>query len=373
VTSDLRRLLGYYGLTVATACFAVGALVQNLVSPTVVINSTRFDRGSDAVIAGTLCAVVVLVALRGRLGISAPLSALVLLGISSIAAQAWMIDSPFMYLLATLLCGMTGYMATGRMGQVSLIVLFAVGSFIAWERPLRNVGTWLLVLVYLSIAWVVGGLIRRQLAREQDAAVAEERRRLARELHDVIAHSVSVMTVQTGAVRRLLRPEQERERDALLSVERTGREALAEMRRLVGLLKEEDAGLTYAPQPGIRTLDSLLGTVRDAGLPVELEVEGKQHELPPGLDLTAFRVVQESLTNALKYAGPARAWVRVLWSDDALRIEVENDGRDAGSGKGHGQAGMRERVGLYGGRLETGPRAGGGYVVRAYLPIGGDA
>ena len=137
-----------------------------------------------------------------------------------------------------------------------------------------------------------------------DRAVAEERRRIARELHDVVAHSVSVMTVQAGAVRRLLRPDQERERQALEVIESLGREALTEMRRLVGLLREQGAMPEFTPQPSMRTVDVLIGTVREAGLPVELEMEGEPRELPPGVDLSAYRVIQEALTNALRYAGP---------------------------------------------------------------------
>jgi signal transduction histidine kinase len=191
-------------------------------------------------------------------------------------------------------------------------------------------------------------------------AVAEERQRIARELHDVVAHSVSVMTVQAGAVRRLLRPEQERERLALEAIETTGREALTEMRRLVGLLRDQGSTPDFAPQPSMRTVDVLVGTVREAGLPVELEVEGEPRELPPGVDLSAYRVIQEALTNALKYAGPAKAW-------------VTNDGRSepVGDGGGHGLAGLRERVSLVGGSIESGPRAGGGFVVKAHLPLGG--
>jgi signal transduction histidine kinase len=202
--------------------------------------------------------------------------------------------------------------------------------------------------------------------------VREERQRIARELHDIIAHSVSVMTVQAGGVRRLLHPDQVRERESLLSVESTGRDALAEMRRLVGLLKEDAAAPTYSPQPGIADLEALIATVREAGLSVDLSVEGEGRDLPPGLDLTAFRVVQEALTNALKHAGPARAWVKVRWRVDELEIEVSNDGRATRTGArgGYGSAGMRERVGLYGGRLEAGPGADTGYVVRAVLPLG---
>ena len=208
-----------------------------------------------------------------------------------------------------------------------------------------------------------------------DRAVAEERRRIARELHDVVAHSVSVMTVQAGAVRRLLRPDQERERQALEVIEATGREALTEMRRLVGLLREQGAMPEFAPQPSMRTVDVLVGTVREAGLPVEIEIEGEPRELPPGVDLSAYRIIQEALTNALRYAGPAHAWVTVRWKDRELELEISNDGRSepGREGVGHGLAGLRERVALVGGSIESGPRSGGGYVVRAHLPLRGAA
>ena len=208
-----------------------------------------------------------------------------------------------------------------------------------------------------------------------DRAVAQERRRIARELHDVVAHSVSVMTVQAGAVRRLLRPDQERERQALEVVEATGREALTEMRRLVGLLREQGSMPEFSPQPSMRAVDVHVGTVREAGLPVELEIDGAPRELPPGVDLSAYRVIQEALTNALRYAGPAQAWVTVRWSDDTLELEIANDGRSEPGvgGGGHGLAGLRERVALVGGTVDSGPRPGGGFVVRAQLPIGGAA
>jgi signal transduction histidine kinase len=204
-----------------------------------------------------------------------------------------------------------------------------------------------------------------------ERAVAEERQRIARELHDVVAHSVSVMTVQAGAVRRLLRADQERERQALETVEATGREALTEMRRLVGLLRQQGAMPEFAPQPSMSAVDLLVGTLREAGLPVELIVEGEPRELAPGLDLSAYRVIQEALTNALKYAGPASAWVTVRWKQGELELEIANDGlsEPGGDGVGHGLAGLRERVALVGGSLESGPRTGGGFVVKATLPI----
>ncbi len=210
---------------------------------------------------------------------------------------------------------------------------------------------------------------------EARSAVAEERARITRELHDVLAHSVSVMTVQASAVRRLLKPEQEREREALLTVEETGRQALVEMRRLVGIMRS-DGGVPalLAPQPGIETLPALLEQVRQSGLPVELTVEGTPVKLPAGIDLSAYRIVQEALTNTLKHAGPARAWVAVRWAGEDVEIEVANDGRDQDDtdGTGHGLVGMRERVALCGGELRSGPRQGGGYKISARLPVAGD-
>jgi signal transduction histidine kinase len=206
-------------------------------------------------------------------------------------------------------------------------------------------------------------------------AVEDERGRITRELHDVLAHSVSVMTVQSSAVRRLLLPEQERERQALLTVEETGRQALAEMRRLVGIMRDEEEVPALAPQPGLGTLPSLVEQVRQSGLPVELNVEGEPVRLPAGVDLSAYRIVQEALTNALKHAGPAHAWVSVRYEDEDVEISVENDGSDDGAtaDDGPGLVGMRERVALCGGELHSGPRPGGGFKISARLPVAGSA
>jgi signal transduction histidine kinase len=145
------------------------------------------------------------------------------------------------------------------------------------------------------------------------------------------------------------------------------------MRRLVGLLREQGTMPEFAPQPSMRSVDVLVGTVREAGLLDELEIEGAPRELPPGVDLSAYRVIQEALTNALRYAGPAHAWVTVRWAADSLELEIANDGRSepGAGGGGHGLSGLRERVALVGGSVDSGPRVGGGFVVRAHLPIGG--
>jgi signal transduction histidine kinase len=202
-------------------------------------------------------------------------------------------------------------------------------------------------------------------------AVLAERTRIARDLHDVIAHSVSVMTVQAGAARLLLPEDPARAHEPLLSVEGTGREALAEMRRLFGIVRGEEDNAALAPQRGLARLNVLVEQARKAGLPVELRLEGERHILPPGVDLTAFRIVQEALTNALKHARPARARVTIRYGREALDLEITNDGHSArtGEGTGHGLVGMRERVALYSGELEAGPRKRGGYAVRARLPV----
>jgi signal transduction histidine kinase len=213
--------------------------------------------------------------------------------------------------------------------------------------------------------------------REQDAlrAVVEERTRIARELHDIVGHSVSVMTVQVSGVRRLLRPGLEQELEALLAVERTGREALTEMRRVVGALRDPDEAPALAPQPSLSRVEALVAHARETGLPVDLEIEGEPVPLPAGVDLTAYRLVQEGLTNTIKHAAARRADVRVRYDGDHVEIEVSDDGqgRDgadtASNGGGHGLVGMRERVSIYGGELEVGPRAEGGFRLRARLPV----
>jgi signal transduction histidine kinase len=212
--------------------------------------------------------------------------------------------------------------------------------------------------------------------REETAklAVAEERARIARELHDVVAHNVSVMVVQAGAERRALGDERPETAEVLGTIEQTGRAALAEMRRLLGMLRRSDDELALAPQPSLERLDELVSQVREAGMPVDLRVEGERRPLPAGVDLSAYRIVQEALTNALKHAGPARARVTVRYGREALDIEIADDGAGRASGNGdgggHGLVGMRERVLLFGGDLDAGHGRAGGYTVRARLPLG---
>jgi len=177
--------------------------------------------------------------------------------------------------------------------------------------------------------------------------------------------------VQASGVRRLLKEEQHRERDALLSVEQIGRQALTEMRRMLGVMRTDgDQVPSLTPQPGLQHLERLIAQVEEAGLPVTLRVEGRRPELPPGIDLSAYRIVQEGLTNALKHSRGGHAEVVVRYVDDSVQLEITDDGVGAnGDGAGHGLVGMRERVALYGGTLTAGPRDGGGFVLRAELPV----
>jgi signal transduction histidine kinase len=213
--------------------------------------------------------------------------------------------------------------------------------------------------------------LEREREEKARAAVAAERERIARELHDVVAHSLSVMVVQAQAADRVLEGEQASAREALASVHATGRQALVEMRRLVGLLRQRE-GHDLAPQPGLGRLDDLVDQMRDAGLPVELTIEGDRRPLAPGVDLSAYRIVQEALTNALKHAGAATARVAVRFRTDEVELEVVDDGRGPGGANGgrggHGLVGMGERVALYGGTLDLGPVDGRGFRVRARLP-----
>ncbi|WP_067826145.1 sensor histidine kinase [Actinomadura kijaniata] len=224
---------------------------------------------------------------------------------------------------------------------------------------------------------------RLERARGTDARAAriEERSRIARELHDVVAHHVSVMTVQAGAARRIIDRNPDGAREAMATIEEVGRTALSEMRRIVGVLRTdrdaETARGELAPQPGLGDLGELLDHVRETGLSVQLWIEGEARQPSPGVDVAAFRLIQEALTNTLKHAGPeARAWVRLEYTDEDLTVEIEDDGRgtatiiaDKDDNPGHGLVGMYERVALYGGELRIGPRVGGGFGVRARFPL----
>ena len=281
-----------------------------------------------------------------------------------------------------------GLVPVRRQALAGLAIGIGVDAIVVHNDPVGGVANFVFTSIAFAVAWAIGFALshkfreaeeareraaRAEREREEQAraAVADERARIARELHDVVGHSVSVMTVQASAVRMRLRPHQEKQREALLVVEQTGREALAEMRRMVGVLKRPEESPALAPQPSLEHLDKLVSHAREAGLPVELRIEGEPEQLPAGVDLTAYRLIQEGLTNALKHARADRAEVVVRYSDGHIELTVSDDGPGGGDGDkgGHGLVGMRERVSVYGGVLQAGPRAGGGYRLRARLPV----
>ncbi|MEU9197244.1 sensor histidine kinase [Streptomyces hundungensis] len=255
-----------------------------------------------------------------------------------------------------------------------------------------------IMTVPFVLAWVLGDSMRTRkayfaqleerasrLEREREAqakvAVAAERARIARELHDVVAHNVSVMVVQADGAAYVMDTSPDQARTALETISMTGRQALAEMRRLLGVLRtgeHQEAG-EYVPQPDVQQIEDLVETVRGAGLTVDFKIEGTPRPLPSGVELTAYRIVQEALTNTRKHGGPdVGASVRLVYFDDGLGLLVEDDGRGAAhemyedggaDGQGHGLIGMRERIGMVGGTLDAGPRPGGGFRISALLPL----
>jgi signal transduction histidine kinase len=255
-------------------------------------------------------------------------------------------------------------------GIASTLIREGVTGDIATIVLLTGVG--LLIGRALGVLETETEVLEREGDERTQRALADERSRIARELHDVIGHSISVMGVQAGAVRRVLRPEQEREREMLMAAEQTGREAVAEMRRLIGLLRTDEDGIA-APSPSLARVERLAADMRQAGLAVELHVDGDLSNLPPGPDLAGYRIVQEALTNALKHAPRAHVTAGVRADGRDLWIEVLDDGTGSTAATnghvGHGLLGIRERVALYGGELAAGPRPEGGFGVRARIPI----
>ena len=352
-----------------------------------------------------LLAVLITVPLAWRR--RAPFSALLALGAAEWALGAGWPDLNPVYTFIAIVVALfsVGAHAEPRRaaaGCALVILTFWVGALLdnARHPGLRGPSDFVYVTVVLGGAWLLGRALRErglraaqlerraarleaeQQARAQ-AAVAAERARIARELHDVIAHSVSVMVIQAGAAEQLLAQTPERARGPLAAVQDTGRQTITELRRLLGILRADGPELSLAPQPGLASLDLLLAEMVQAGLPVQLRVEGQPAPLPPGVDLAAYRIVQEALTNTLRHAGPAHADVLVRYHKHALELEILDDGCGpgprppdrAGGQSGHGLVGMRERVTLYGGTLNAGPRAAPartGYAVRVRLPTNPD-
>jgi signal transduction histidine kinase len=311
-----------------------------------------------------------------------------------LAAGLSFVDGRLVVLAAsTFLAGMAAAFLLGNLddrtqARVGLVVVLGGAAIVVYNDPIHSVGDFVFTPVLFAIAWLAGFALRERTAqaeaaelraihaeREREAAariaVAEERARIARELHDIVAHAVSVMVLQVGAVRHKLPETLAEDANALRDVEQAGRTALAEMRHLISGMRYDGQDAELAPQPGLDGLVALAEKVRRAGLPVRLHVEGDAFPLPRAIELSAYRIVQEGLTNALKHARASHGEVIVRYRPESIQIDVRDDGVGAATsdGLGHGLVGVRERVKIYGGEMAAGPAPGGGFILSARLPL----
>jgi signal transduction histidine kinase len=384
------------------------------------LRNPRVQGTGDAVLAAFLAATSVLPVLAvGDLSWGHPKALGVALGLLSTVPVAWRARRPLTafaivlfangaciyaavpngaafqpFVALTLTAYSVGSRAEGRraLWVPPVLLLASVPVFVAARLHGQDSGNIIPSLVWLVAAWAVGRVVRswwhknaaleaanRELEEQRElqaqAAVAVERGRIARELHDVVAHNVSMIVVQAGAAARVLHGEQPDVRNALEVIAASGRETVDEMRTLLGVLRSDDGPAALKPQPGLADLEQLVSGVREAGLPVTLRIEGAPRPLPPTLDLSAFRIVQEALTNTLRHAGPARAEVTVRYEDGLVTLEIADTGHGpdggpiTGRGTGHGLVGMRERAAMLGGELEAARADSGGFTVRAQLPV----
>lgn len=338
--------------------------------------------------AGAITLVVLPLILRRRMPFLAPAATWLLAGVLSFVDGRLIVDQAGIAVAGLGAALLLGNLRNERQARVGLAIVLASTATLVYNDPTSSAGDFVFTPMMFVTGWLVGFALRGRTeqteAAEQRAAlaererevaariaVAEERSRIAREMHDVVAHAVSVMVLQVGAVRHRMPESDEEGREALQNVEQAGRAALAEMRRLLDAMRREGEEAELRPQPGLGNLDGLLSDVRAAGLDVDLHVHGEPVDLPSGLDLSAYRILQEGLTNALKHSGAQHAEVDVTYGDRDLLVAVRDDGRGPASsdGLGHGLVGIRERVKIYGGEMTAGAENGHGFTLRARLPL----
>ncbi|MEU0222992.1 sensor histidine kinase [Streptomyces sp. NPDC006284] len=366
------------------------------------VDPVREARGTDAMALIIPCVLLlcVVIALR-RLVPEKMLLLAAAVGLGQVALDVSTMAADFALLVIVYTVAVTGARWASR-AALTMGLCAAPVAQLRWPMEGVSIGNNVAITVFqtvpFALAWVLGDSLRTRrayfaqleeraarLEKEREAqskvAVAAERARIARELHDVVAHNVSVMVVQADGAAYVMDAAPDQARKALETISSTGRQALAEMRRLLGVLRtgeHQEAG-EYVPQPDVRQIEDLVEQCRSSGLPVDFKVEGTPRTLPSGVELTAYRIVQEALTNTRKHGGPnAGASVRLVYFDDGLGLLVEDDGKGAPhelyeeggfDGQGHGLIGMRERVGMVGGTLDAGPRQGGGFRISALLPL----
>lgn len=385
--SGVNRLLRKYGLDVVIVLAALEAAFE------VVVTAGQTDAPQIPLwfSVPAVVAVILPLLLRRRFPFSAP-SALWLLAAALSFIDGRLIVSAYgIYVAGIIAAYLLGNLRDVIQARIGLAAVLLSALIVVYNDPRHTPGEYVFIPLFFVIAWLAGFAVRERVTqveaaeeraaaaeRQREAAariaVAEERTRIARELHDVVAHAVSVMVLQVGAVRHDLPESLEADREALGRVEQAGRNALAEMRRLLGAMRSEGDEVELAPQPGLAALEPLLEHVTRAGLPAGLHVDGDPFPLPRGIDLSAYRIVQEGLTNALKHARATRVDVTIRYSPGEVGIEVRDDGRGStgSDGLGQGLVGVRERVKLYGGEMIAGRAAEGGFVLEARLPTEGD-
>ena len=379
---DARRLVRRYGDQLLAAVLAMLYVLEIFFSGEVVAH-----RWTAAVVAVLLEAAL---SVRRSLPLLPLLAVIVVIQLNHTVLVGMAEGGTFMITLIIAIYS-AGAHARGRVRVVAGLLVAGIIPLAALDphQP-PQLSDWIFFFVFIGTPFVAGVVfsLRRQRdvemteratraelegKRQAAAAVSEERARIARELHDVVSHAISVVVIQARGGRRTLPAGADDTRTALDTIEEAGERALVEMRHLLEVLRTDEAETSLHPASGMDRIDTLVADVGHAGLPVEVVCEGDAYDLPPGLDLSAYRIVQEALTNVVKHAGAAQARVVLRYRPDELEIEVsdDGDGTGAGGGSGYGLAGIRERVGLYGGQLLVGARPEGGYCLHARLPVAG--
>ncbi|MCE1174823.1 MAG: sensor histidine kinase [Propionibacteriales bacterium] len=375
---------GRFGwMPVFVTVLAVGCLVEVAVRPELAVLGLPTPVAAAALVA----LVLPLLAWR-RFPFAAPVAVWVAADVLSFVAGGLVAASFGAYLTGVVAAFLLGNLRDPRRGRIGLAIVVVSAILVVLGDPRLAVGTLAFLPAFFALAWFVGLTVRSrvaqaeaseqravlaELARESEArtAVAEERARIARELHDVVAHSMSVMVLLVGAVRQRMPAEREEDRNALQEVERLGRQALGETRRLVGALARDDEAVQRVPQPSLDDLAPLVEQLRLVGLEVELRVDEVPAALAPALGLSIYRIIQEGLTNVVKHAHATRAEVRVGYRAGEVVVEIRDNGvgETTSDGSGRGLLGIAERVKIYDGQLRTGASPEGGYELTARIPV----
>ncbi len=373
-----------YRFDVLIALLAIAAMVELVVgrdAPSAPRTPLSFAMPAIAIM-------VLLLFARRRFPFAAPMAYWLLATALSFVDGRLVPFSGSVFALGMAAAFLLGNLRDALQARLGLAVVLSGTAILVYNIPGRSGSELVFIPLLFGICWLAGFALQERAAQAEAAeqratyaeqqreavariAVAEERARIARELHDIVAHAVSVMVLQVGAVRHGLPETLAEDKDALTRVEQAGRTALTEMRRLLGAMRRNGDGLELAPQPGLDALDSLLEDVGRAGLPVRLHVDGDPLPLPRAIDLSAYRIVQEGLTNSLKHARASHADVTVRYRADELEVEVLDDGAGTATsdGLGHGLVGIRERVKIYGGQMNARTAPAGGFILSARLPI----